>query len=125
MYIFFLEIVVEILFISRKNEKLFNSHCELVRHFGKGVAERIEQRLTEMSVAETLQTLSHLPPPRCHELRNVKPPTFSVDVSGNLRLLFTPRPPIPKTSDNQIDRTNVRAIIVLEVRDTHEGKVRR
>lgn len=116
---------MELLFANTKLRKLFSGEKELYRRFGQVVAKRIMQRLTEMVAAATLQDLSHLPPARCHELINREPPTFSVDVSANLRLLFTPRHPIPRTSDNQIDRANVFSVIILEVVDTHEGKVRR
>ena len=117
--------IMELLFASKKLQKQFSAQKELNRCFGQVVAKRIMQRLMEMSAATTLQDLSHLPPPRCHELTNREPPTFSVDVSANLRLLFTPKPPIQRSPDNRIDRTKVLSVIILEVADTHDGKVRR
>ena len=116
---------MEILFQSTRDCKLFSAQKELVRTFGESVAKRVMQRLYELAAASSLLEISHLPPPRCHQLTNVIQPTYSVDVSPRLRLLFTPTLPIPLSEDGSVDRARVFSITIVEVRDTHEGKVRR
>lgn len=83
------------------------------------------QRLTELNAAETLQMISHLPPPRCHELIAPGRHVFSVDVSENMRLLFSPCGEFSEKEDGGIELSSVKAVCIIEVKDTHEGKTRR
>lgn len=115
---------MRIVFTDRKIQKLFNSECLLNKKFGKSIATRIKQRMSELVAAETLQMVSHLPPPRCHKLEG-NGCLFSVDVSGNMRLIFCPYGEFSVRDDNGIDLTSVKTICIKEVRDTHDGKVRR
>ena len=96
-----------------------------MRSFGASVGKRIMQRLTELEAADSLQMVSHLPPPRCHELESSDGHVFSVDVSGNMRLLFSPCEAFAVKPDGGVDLSSVKAVGIREVRDTHDGKVRR
>ena len=87
---------------------------------GQKVPERLKQRMMELSAADTLSDISHLPPPRCHELTGKDAGTFSVDLEHPYRLLFIPaNDPVPLRSDGGIDRTQVTEIEIIEIRDTH------
>ena len=115
---------MEIVFVDRKTKKLFDSEKELNKRFGTAIARRIRQRMAELCAAESLQMVSHLPPPRCHELTG-KGHHFSVDVSPNMRLIFCAFGEFGIREDNGLELSSVKSICVEEVRDTHDGKVRR
>jgi len=114
---------MDIFFDNKKTQKLFNSQKAILKNFGVAVGKRVMQRLTELEAAQSLQMISHLPPPRCHELITSGGHVFSVDVSGNMRLLF--RPCGEFSERGGIDLASVKAVCIMEVKDSHEGKVRR
>ena len=117
---------MKVVFETRKAQKLFNSDKEILRKFGQSVAKRIKQRLFELESADTLQMVSHLPPPRCHELEGSDEHVFSVDVSENMRMLFHPVVgEFALKADGGLDLSSVEKVCIREVCDTHEGKVRR
>ena len=116
---------MKLFFENRKMQKLLNGEKAILSHFGTAVGRRVMQRLTELDAAETLQMVSHLPPPRCHELTVPGEHVFSVDVSGNMRLLFRPHGEFAEKEDGGIELASVKSVCVIEVKDTHEGKIRR
>lgn len=116
---------MQVSFDNRKTQKLFNSGKEILKNFGSAVGKRVMQRLAELEAAQSLQMVSHLPPPRCHELVSANGHVFSVDVSGNMRLLFRPCGEFASKEDGGIDLASVKAVCIIEVKDTHEGKTRR
>lgn len=112
---------MDILFRSNRDQKTFSQDKELVRAFGKNDATRIRARLDDLRAAATLADISHLPPARCHELVGDRVGQLSVDVSRNDRLLFEPyHDPIPQKPDGGLDWSQVTAILILGVEDTHE-----
>lgn len=115
---------MKIVFTDKKTKKVFDSDKELNRKYGSILAKRIKQRMAELVAAESLQMVSHLPPPRCHELEG-KGHHFSVDVSPNMRLVFCAYGEYVVRDDNGLELSSVKTICVEEVRDTHDGKVRR
>lgn len=115
---------MKIVFGDRKTKKVFDSDKELCRRYGAVLAKRIKQRMAELVAADSLQMVSHLPPPRCHELEG-RGHHFSVDVSANMRLVFCACGEFAVREDNGLELSSVRTICVEEVRDTHEGKIRR
>jgi len=115
---------MQIVFADKKIQKVFNSEKELNKKYGSIIARRIKQRMAELCAAESLQMVSHLPPPRCHELEG-KGHHFSVDVSPNMRLVFCAYGEFVVRDDNGLELSSVKTICVEEVRDTHDGKVRR
>ncbi len=89
------------------------------------MCRKLQQRLMELSAAETLENVSHLPPPRCHELIN-QGGVFSVDLLHPYRLLFVPaNEPIPLKSDGGIDQALVTEIEIIAIQDTHDSKNQR
>jgi proteic killer suppression protein len=92
----------------------------MVKEFGPKRARKLKQRMMELSAADMLSDISHLPPPRCHELTGKDAGTFSVDLGHPYRLLFIPaNDPVPVRSDGGIDRKQVTEIEIIEIRDTH------
>lgn len=116
---------MRIYFESSKLQQECSKVLEMRKAFGVLQSKKIQQRLWELSEAETLSEVSHLPPPRCHELMN-RAGMFSVDLKHPFRLLFIPaHEPIPRRSDGGIDRELVTEIIVVAIEDTHDKKNKR
>lgn len=113
---------MDIVFATRKLQKICNSDKKLRRKYGERQAKRIQQRLYELHAAETLADISHLPPPRCHALVGDRAGQFAVDVVYPFRLIFEPaHDPIPCSEDGSIDRSQVTAIRILEVNEDYHG----
>lgn len=92
----------------------------MVKQLGTKGAAKLKQRMMELGAAETLSVISHLPPPRCHELTGKEAGTFSVDLDHPYRLLFVSADnPVPRHGDGGIDRKQVKKIEIIEIKDTH------
>jgi len=112
---------MDILFRTKKFEKVCNDFRALQRERGERQARLIRRRLDELHAANTLADMGHLPPPRCHELGMNRKGQFSVDLDHPYRLLFIPaHDPVPLLPDGGIDLAQVTAIEILGVEDTHE-----
>lgn len=84
------------------------------------MARKLQQRLMELGAADNLADISHLPPPRLHELSGNRAGQFSVDLEHPYRLLFIPSEnPIPKTDDGGMDRIQITMIEIIAIQDTH------
>jgi proteic killer suppression protein len=110
---------VNIAFDDRKLEKDCNDLLRLTRHHGDRRARLIRRRLDELRAAETLDDLRFLPGPRCHELTGNRAGQLSVDLDHPYRLLFVPTEPVPTKPDGGLDWSQVTAIVVTGVEDTH------
>ena len=92
----------------------------MVKILGARGAAKLKQRMMELSAADTLSVISHLPPARCHELTGRLAGTFSIDLEHPFRLLFIPADdPVPLSEDGGIDRARVREIEIVDIKDTH------
>jgi len=90
------------------------------KELGPQMAKKLQQRMMELSTMDTLGDISHLPPPRCHELTGRRAGQFSVDLVHPYRLIFIPADdPIPRTKEGKIDIDRVFEIEVIEIKDTH------
>ena len=78
------------------------------------------QRMSELHAAIALSDISHLPPPRLHELTGNKSGHFSVDLGHPYRLLFIQNnDPIPLKDDGGLDKSNINRIKIIAIEDTH------
>lgn len=74
----------------------------------------------ELSAAFSLNDISKLPPPRCHELIGNRKGQFSVDLEHPYRLIFIPADdPLPVLPDGGLDWSGVTEIEIIEIADTH------
>jgi plasmid maintenance system killer protein len=112
--------------ISFKNTKLaksFNEGAQLERIHGALRARKIRIRMKELRAATSLMDFwpPKSPPGRCHELpEGRRSGQLSVDLDHPYRLVFIPdHDPVPMRDDGGLDWSQVSAIKILGVEDTH------
>jgi plasmid maintenance system killer protein len=111
---------LDIWFSSTKLQKECNNATLCVRRYGPRRAALIQRRLDELRAADILENIRHLPGPRCHELKGDRDGQLSVDLDHPYRLIFEPaNDPVPQKPDGGLDWSQVTAISILEVTDTH------
>jgi proteic killer suppression protein len=112
---------MDIIFKDQKFEEQYNNQKLLVRKHGTDMAKRIRRRLDDLRAVSVLEDMRSLFPGRCHELRHNRAGQLSLDLVHPYRLIFEPaNDPIPKKPDGGIDWTQVTAIRILGIDDTHE-----
>lgn len=112
-------------FSTNKLSKQCSEEKTMQKAYGPKMAKKLAQRLAELRAAVALSDISHLPPPRLHELTN-RDGVFSVDLEHPMRLLFIPaNDPVPKKPDGGIDRDQVTEIEIIAIEDTHDAKNQR
>lgn len=110
---------MEIVFSSRKLEKLCNDSKIMTKTWGPIQAKKLRQRLDELRAASTLETMRKLPG-RCHELLHDRAGQLSLDLEHPHRLIFEPaNDPVPRKQDGGLNWTAVTAVRILGVVDTH------
>jgi len=112
--------------ISFKNNKLaksFNEGAQLVKTHGTLRAKKIRIRMKELRAATSLMDFwpPKSPPDRCHELtKGKRSGQLSVDLDHPYRLIFIPdHDPVPRRDDGGLDWSQVTAIKIIGVEDTH------
>lgn len=112
--------MLEVSFKSRKLQKTCNSDRELQRAHGARMAANIRECLDDLAALQTLADIKKLPHHRCHELHGDKQGVFSLDLEHPQRLLFVPdHDPVPQLHAGGIDWSQVTAVEILGVEDTH------
>lgn len=111
---------MDILFSSKKFMKQCNNRASRIRAFGSRRADLILKRLDEMRAADSLQILRFLPQARCHELKGNLAGCLSVDLDDPYRLLLRPaNDPVPVKPDGGMDWSQITAVEIIRVEDTH------
>jgi len=112
--------------ISFKNKKLvksFSEGAQLDKIHGKLRAKKISVRMKELRAARSLMDFwpPKSPPGRCHELtEGQRTGQLSLDLDHPYRLIFVPdHDPILRSTDSGLDWSQVTAIKILGVEDTH------
>ncbi len=109
-----------IYFRTKKLQKTGSQERIMVKELGAGRVRKLKQRLAELKAAEALADISHLLPPRCHELTGNHAGRFSVDLEHPYRLLFIPADdPVPYRDDGGVDLLLVKEIEIIKIEDTH------
>lgn len=111
---------VDIVFSNRKMGKIYSNQTLLLREYGERQAKLIRRRLDELAAADTLEDLRCLSQARCHELKENRAGQLSVDLVHPYRLLFVPaNEPVPRKPDGGLDWSQVTAVRIVGVEDTH------
>ena len=84
------------------------------------MAGLIQQRLAELSDAETLSEMRHIVGARCHELTGNLKGWIAVDLVHPDRLVFEPADdPVPRKEDGGLDWAGVKQIQVVGIGNYH------
>jgi len=98
----------------------WNDMKRLVRKHNAQRAKLIRRRLDDLRAVQFLDVMRNLPG-RCHELKGDRAGQLSVDLDGPYRLLFRPaHEPLPIKPDGGLNWSQVAAVIVVGVVDTHD-----
>lgn len=111
---------MDILFLTDKLAKEFNTQKLLIRRRGDLRAKLITRRLRALRSATVLEDLRHAPG-RWHELGEDRAKTFAVDLDGPYRLIFAPAiEPPPTKPDGGLDWAQITAVRILGVENYHD-----
>ncbi len=111
---------MDILFDSAAAAEKYTEMRLLVRSHNLQRAKLIRRRLDDLRAAPDLETMRNLPG-RCHELKGDRAQQLSLDLDGPYRLiLYSAHNPVPLKPDGGMDWKKVTAVIIKEVRNTHE-----
>lgn len=113
---------MEISFKTKKLEKILNSEKKITIEYGSKRGRAIMRRMKVLKNANTLADVPHLPPERCHQLKENRDEEYAVVITNQWRIVFVPNhDPIPrKEGDNGIDLTKVTKIQITWIGDYHE-----
>lgn len=79
----------------------------------------LRRRLDTLVAVDDLEMMRELPG-RTHELKGSRQGQLSIDLDGPYRLIFEPaHNPVPQKEDSGLDWSQVTAIRILDVEDTH------
>lgn len=113
---------MEIRFATTKLAKLCNSEKSAKRQFGSVGAKRLMQRLEDIASARNLEELMLLPG-RAHPMgggTRGQEAQWTMDLDHPQRLVFVPdHDPLPLRENGGLDVTQVTAVCIREVADTH------
>jgi len=111
---------MRILFKTRKLQKICSESAQARKHLGAKGGRKLQQRMMELSAADTLADISRLPPARCHALTGDRAGQISVDLEHPYRLLFVVgNNPRPERDRGGLDWEGVTEIVIVEIADTH------
>lgn len=109
---------MEITFNSTKFEKECSNYRLLVKRHGSIRARRIINRLDDLRYANVLEDMRRRSG-RCHELRGNRAGQLSLDLDHPYRLIFEPDDDPPRKEDGGLDWTQITAVVIIGVEDTH------
>lgn len=113
---------MDIIFTSKKFERLANNDRNLVKEFGKFRADKIKKRLTQLRFAATLEDVRNLPG-NFHELIGNRKGQWACDLDQPFRLVFAPQEmPIPSNEHGQYVWLEITGVEIIEVVNYHKEK---
>ena len=113
---------MNITFTTKKLAKAANDDRKIVKEFGKVRAQKLRQRLAELSYASNLEEVRHLPG-NFHELKDNRKGQWACDLDQPYRLIFTPHEdPIPTNEDGQYIWVEIKGVEVIEITNYHKEK---
>lgn len=88
-----------------ENERLIKSQYGVLK-------DKIINRISELRAVENLSLISHLPPPRKHKLSGNFSGCWSIDLSGNYRIIIT-------TEEEYMNEEQIKKITIIDIIDYH------
>ena len=111
---------MDVYFSSKKLQRICSNEKQLFTEYGQQNAKKIMLRLSELYAVDNLSLISHLPPPRLHQLTQDRAGQFAVDIKQPYRIIFRPyNDPLPALADGGIDISKVTKIQIIEIGDYH------
>ncbi len=111
---------MEIGFQSAKLKKDCDDFKLLRKAHGEHRAKLIRRRLDAIGAAVVLEDLRDTPG-RLHELKGDRQGQLSMDLDGPYRLILVPaHNPVPMRAGSGMDWSQVSAVTVIGIEDTHE-----
>ena len=103
--------------IGYANKKLEKECLQAKKYWGE-IGEKILIRLSDLAAFEILSQVPSAPPHRCHPYKDstVK---FSIDLTKNYRLIFSPAGTYESREGVGIIRESVKEIMIVEIKDPH------
>jgi proteic killer suppression protein len=110
---------VDITFRNKKLERLANDYRKCQKEMGLIRAKLFTKRLGDLSNADTLEDVRHLPG-RYHELTGDRKGQWACDLNQPYRLIFEPHEnPIPSDNNGKFVWLEIKGVEVLEITDYH------
>lgn len=111
---------MEVIFNSRKMQKICASERGMKRECGPVRAKILARRLQQLQAVDNLADLKALPQVNCHELSGNRKGQLTVDLDQPYRLAIEPLDdPVPRQDDGGLDWEAVTGVVVLEIFDPH------
>lgn len=111
---------MQVTYANRGLERWCSSPSARARKWGTENARKLGSRLKELKAADTLADMRALPQARAHELSGERKGQISLDLSHPYRLIVTPADPdLARRADGGLEWSEVVAVVVQEVVDTH------
>lgn len=90
------------------------------KELGKERGARLARQLVALEAAATLAEFAKLPQVRCHQLKGSRSEQISFDLTQPYRLIAeVAQNPIPRKADRGLDWDRIRALVIVEITDTH------
>ena len=110
---------MDIAFRTRKLQKICSEEKAGIRELGPESARKLRARMADLRAAPTLEHLRNLPG-RLHQLTGDRKGQLSLDLKHPYRLLLVPADdPPPTKPDGGLDWSNITAITIIDIEDTH------
>lgn len=110
---------MDIKFGNKKLEKLANDSRKCLKDFGQIRGKLFLRRLGDLSDADTLEKVRHLPG-NYHELTGNRKGEWACDLDQPYRLIFTPQQdPIPTNEAGQYIWFEIVGVEIIEIVDYH------
>jgi proteic killer suppression protein len=112
---------MEVVFRTRKLQKVSNSEELLKREYGAENGRLIMRRLLVLHVANSLADVPSVRPERCHRLEGKRKGQFAVDVKHPFRMVFEPATdPLPLMESGGLDLARITSIRIVSIEDYHK-----